>query len=78
MSVLEDKILGKNKVSEKNIKRKDYLSADTVWFVSRDDCGTSMFNGRMVQEMLSAKGKHKARCGQQKFSDGGFIFQRRK
>ncbi len=78
MSVIEDKILGKNKQKKILLPDKECFAATAVWKVSKEGCGSSCFNGKMVYEMLSDEGKQKAGKGRQKFSDNGFIFQRRK
>lgn len=78
MSEIEDKILGKNKAKKMFLPDKECFTAAAVWKVSKDGCGSSCFNGKMVYEMLSDEGKQKASRGRQKFFDNGFVFQRQK
>ena len=78
MSEIEDKILGREKKAKSPAVKHDYFADTVVWQVSKEGCGTCSFNGKMVYEMLSADGKRNAKKGQQKFSDNGFVFQRKK
>ena len=78
MSEIEDKILGKEKKAKNPDIKHDYFADAIVWQVFKEGCGTCSFNGKMVYEMLSTEGKRKAKKGQQKFSDNGFVFQRKK
>ena len=78
MTEIEDKILGKVKYSAKKNIQKDVFVSDVVWVVSKQGCGSNLVNGKMAYEMLSASGKERALKGNKKFSDKGFIFERKK
>lgn len=76
MSDIEDKILGRVKKKKNPVSENNYFSADTVWKVTRPECGVSVFNGIMVYEMLSPEGKVKARKGTKRIQDKGIEFVR--
>lgn len=75
MTELENKILGKAE-EVKPAAQKQYLTSDFVWKVTKSGCGSSLYSGRMVAEMLSAEGKKKALKGCKKISENGFLFER--
>lgn len=75
MTELENKILGKTEAA-KPLAPKQYLTSEVVWKVAKTGCGSSLYSGRMVAEMLSSDGKKKALKGCKKISENGFIFER--
>lgn len=75
MTELENKILGKAEAS-KPAAQKQFLTSDYVWKVAKTGCGSSLYSGRMVAEMLSSDGKKKALKGSKKISENGFTFER--
>ncbi len=77
MSKIEDKVLGKEQNVSKKENKKDIFSADKVWIVTRQGCGSNLVNGKMAYEMLGPDGKKKALKGNKKISDKGFIFERK-
>ena len=75
MTELENKILGKTE-TVKPAMQKQFLTSEVVWKVAKTGCGSSLYSGRMVAEMLSSEGKKKAQKGGKKISENGFTFER--
>ena len=75
MTELENKILGKTD-AVKTVAQKQYLTSEIFWKVAKTGCGSSLYSGRMVAEMLSAESKKKALKGCKKISENGFTFER--
>lgn len=75
MTELENKILGIDDTA-KSALQKQYLTSEVIWKVAKTGCGSSLYSGRMVAEMLSAESKKKAMKGCKKISENGFTFER--
>lgn len=75
MTEIENKILGKTDKRKLSAEQK-YLTSAIVWKVSKSGCGSSLFNGLMVSEMLGSEAKKKALQGCRKISENGFVFER--
>lgn len=75
MTELENKILGTDDTA-KSALQKQYLTSEVIWKVAKIGCGSSLYSGRMVAEMLSAESKKKALKGCKKISENGFTFER--
>ena len=75
MTELENKILGTDNTA-KSALQKQYLTSEVIWKVAKTGCGSSLYSGRMVAEMLSAESKKKALKGCKKISENGFTFER--
>lgn len=75
MTELENKILGTDDTA-KSALQKQYLTSEVIWKVDKTGCGSSLYSGRMVAEMLSAESKKKALKGCKKISENGFTFER--
>ena len=73
MSEIENKIMGKSR-QEKN--KKETFDINSSWFVTKEGCGKTLINGRMIHEMLSPNAKKKLMKGCKKISDRNFIFEK--
>ena len=75
MTELENIILGTDDTA-KSALQKQNLTSEVIWKVAKTGCGSSLYSGRMVAEMLSAESKKKALKGCKKISENGFTFER--
>lgn len=76
---MEEKILGVTPEEKKDEKKVfDYLTAENIWQVSKKGCGSSMMNGRMVNEMLDFDTKKQVRAGKKEVKCGDITFKLKK
>ncbi len=76
MSEIENKVLGKKEeVTAKSAVKPDYFAENYIWEVSKNGCGKSLFNGRMVYEMMDVSAKVKVKKGYKDITSGDFSFK---
>lgn len=76
MSEIENKILGKKEKEQAPAAPKnDLFAADRIWEVTKEGCGVSTFNGKMVYEMLDFKTKELIKDGAKTAQYNGFSFK---
>lgn len=76
MSEIENKILGrKEKENMPEAPKNDLFAVNRIWQVKKDGCGVSIFNGKMVYEMMDAKTKGIIANGAKNAEYNGFTFK---
>jgi hypothetical protein len=75
MSEIKDKVLGVKTKKARIVPLANVLTADCVWKVTKQGCGTSVFDGLMVAQMLDRADKAKILSGQTHLTSGLYEFE---
>ena len=79
MSDIENKVMGvETEKEKKKAAAANYFAGDALWEVSKKGCGTSLFTGAMVFEMLKPEYKARVKKGETDFTCEDFSFKLKK
>lgn len=74
---IEEKVLGKKDKGSAPVPKsaQNRFTAEHLWKITRQGCGSCVMAGSMVRDMLSLENKKKALSGQKSIKEGNAVFE---